>query len=61
MGQLRADLAYTPIDDIITAGLHEFIDGLQSKLNQIGESVHDTFFAMRTYNTGLGQRQFQSQ
>lgn len=62
MGQLRAEIAYTPIEDIISSGLHEFIDGLQTKLNHIGESVHDTFFAMRPYNTAsFGQRQFQSQ
>jgi hypothetical protein len=26
--------------------LHEFVDGLQGKLNHIDESIYDTFFAL---------------
>jgi uncharacterized alpha-E superfamily protein len=47
LGQLRAELAYTQADDVIAGGMHEFVDRLQTRLNQIGESIYDCFFAMR--------------
>jgi uncharacterized alpha-E superfamily protein len=47
LGLLRAELAYTSAEDIIEQGLHEFLDNLQSRLNHVGEAIHDTFFAMR--------------
>ena len=47
LGQLRAELAYTHAEDLIAGGLHEFVDNLQNRLNMIGESIHDSFFAMR--------------
>ncbi|MBL8175387.1 MAG: alpha-E domain-containing protein [Bryobacterales bacterium] len=47
LGQLRAELNYASVGDIIAGGLHEFLDALQTKLNLIDESVHSTFFAMR--------------
>ncbi len=47
LGQLRAELAYTHAEDVISGGLHEFVDSLQTRLNTVGESIHDSFFAMR--------------
>ena len=47
LGQVCAELAYARIQEIIAAGLHEFLDGLQTKLNHVGDSVFDTFFALR--------------
>ncbi len=47
LGQLRAELAYTHAEDVIAGGLHEFVDSLQTRLNSVGESIHDSFFAMR--------------
>ena len=47
LGSLKAELAYAEVDAIINSGLHEFIDGLQNKLNSIGGAIHDVFFAMR--------------
>jgi uncharacterized alpha-E superfamily protein len=47
LGQLRAELAYTQAEDVIATGMHEFVDRLQKRLNQIGEDIHDCFFAMR--------------
>ena len=46
LGRLCADLTYTEIDTIIEGGLHEFIDDLQARLNQIGEAVFERFFAV---------------
>lgn len=48
LGQLRANLAYADVESIIQAGMHEFVDGLQHKLNQIDDAVYETFFAIRT-------------
>lgn len=44
LGALRSELAYTDINHIISFGLHEYIDELQSKLNSLGDSIHTTFF-----------------
>jgi uncharacterized alpha-E superfamily protein len=53
LGQLRAQLAYTQAEDVIAGGMHEFVDRLQTRLNQIGESIYDCFFAMRPLETAL--------
>ncbi|MFM8885391.1 MAG: alpha-E domain-containing protein [Chthoniobacterales bacterium] len=42
-GKLRADLAYAEMDAILSAGLHDYIDALQQRLNNIGDSVFRTF------------------
>ena len=48
LGQLCSDLAYTAVDEIITQGLHEYLDEFQTRLNRIGAGIFDTFFAMKT-------------
>jgi len=60
LGQLRAELAYASAEEIIQGGLHEFVDDLQQRLNSIGESVSNAFFAMRPVES-MGQRQLQQQ
>ncbi len=47
LGQLRSELAYTSVQDILTGGLHEFVDALQTKLNLVGDSIFATFFSPR--------------
>ncbi len=47
LGQLRSELDYAQISDIIKKGLHEFVDNFQDKLNLVGEAIHATFFAQR--------------
>ena len=42
-GRLAADLRYTTVEEVIEAGLHDFIDDLQTRLNNIGTSIFDTF------------------
>lgn len=44
LGQVRSELAYTDSHQIVTTGLHEFLDGLQIKLNQIDMEIYRTFF-----------------
>lgn len=46
LGKLRAELDYIMIEEIIQNGLHEFLDHLQNELNQVGEQVFKTFFAL---------------
>ena len=41
-GQLRAALDYATIDEIIDAGLHEYIDQLQARLNVVGAAIFET-------------------
>jgi len=47
LGRLLAELNYAQIDEIITGGLHEFLDKLQSRLNQIDNSIYESFFTLR--------------
>lgn len=47
IGRLRAELDYAHIDEIISQGLHEFIDNFQVELNQVGEAIFETFFALQ--------------
>src|SRR5436305_5177362 len=44
LGRLRSELDFTSIDDAIDAGLHEFIDDVQTRLNRTGETIYQTFF-----------------
>ncbi len=46
LGALVAELDYTDIDQVISAGLHEYLDGLQVKINDVGESVCEAFFGL---------------
>ncbi len=45
LGRLRSQLDFSQIDDVIDRGLHEFIDDLQRRLNQVGAAIHESFFA----------------
>jgi len=45
LGRLRAELDYTSAADIVGGGLHEFIDGFQTRLNDVGDAINETFFA----------------
>jgi uncharacterized alpha-E superfamily protein len=48
LGMLRSELAYAQASDILAAGLHEFLDGLQTKLNAVGSAIFETYFALTT-------------
>jgi uncharacterized alpha-E superfamily protein len=57
LGQLRSELAYAQVHDIISEGLHEFLDGFQRLLNGIGDAVSETFFGSQPLSgarTGAG-------
>ncbi len=45
LGQLRSELEYTDIQDIMAKGLHESLDSIQHRLNEIDTFIYETFFA----------------
>ena len=45
IGRLRADLTYTQPDEIITEGLHEFLDGVQRRCTAVGNAITRTYLS----------------
>ncbi len=46
-GRLRSNLAYTEVTAIMDTGLHEFVDGLEASVNDIGSAIQEQFFALK--------------
>lgn len=42
-GRLLAELSYSAIEDICAVGLHQAMDNLQIKLNQVGDAIAETY------------------
>jgi uncharacterized alpha-E superfamily protein len=42
-GRLLAELQFSSADDIFSVGLHDYVDALQSKLNQVGEALFQAY------------------
>jgi len=42
-GRLVAELTFSTIDDVFAAGLHEYLDVFQTKLNNIGAALFDAY------------------
>jgi len=53
MGMVRSELDFARVEPILTAGLHEFCDALQVKMNRIDECVLSDFFAQRPTTAGV--------
>jgi uncharacterized alpha-E superfamily protein len=47
LGQVATELDYTTMDEVFGQGLHEYLDGLQIKLNSIGDCIFETFIALK--------------
>lgn len=47
LGRLKADLEYTDIDDVVKEGMHEYLDNLQTRLNQVDMAVGTAFFNLK--------------
>jgi len=43
-GKLYGDLTYLSVSEVFDQGLHEFLDYMQVRLNQLGNTVSQTFF-----------------
>lgn len=46
IGQFRSELDYTDIKDIFNQGLHEYLDSLQLRLNDISNALYETYFKL---------------
>ncbi|MEM9068764.1 MAG: alpha-E domain-containing protein [Myxococcota bacterium] len=44
LGRLRSELDFSTTDDILIGGLHEYVDELQGKVNEVGRAVGEAFF-----------------
>ncbi len=47
MGELRSRLEYSEVDDIISIGLHEYLDTLQLKINHISDLIDSNYFRLK--------------
>ncbi len=47
LGRLRGEFAFSEASDIITNGLHEYLDLLQTKFGRVGAGIQKTFFGLR--------------
>jgi len=57
LGRLTADLEYTDIDEVIDNGLHEYMDSLQTRLNQVDAAIGVTFFNIKPSPTASQAQQ----
>jgi uncharacterized alpha-E superfamily protein len=46
LGKLCSQLGYLTIDEIIQVGLHEFLDSIQSSINEVGQEIYINFIAL---------------
>ncbi len=47
IGQLCSDLSFASVDEIISHGLHEYLDELQTRINSVSAGIFETFFAFK--------------
>ncbi len=57
LGRLMADLSYSDIGDVMKAGLHEYLDAFQSRLNEVGDRIGSTFFRLSPAEETAGFQQ----
>lgn len=56
LGKLRSELDYTDIEEVFRFGMHEWMDVFQGRLNEVGDAIHATFFALRDVEASRAQR-----
>ncbi len=44
ISKLRSDIEFTETGDIFRAGLHQYLDNLQTRINDIGAAIFQTYF-----------------
>ena len=57
IGSLRSKLEYSDVKDILNQGLHEYLDDIQLRLNQISSAIHEQYFKIQPNFTGQVQSQ----
>jgi uncharacterized alpha-E superfamily protein len=55
LGRLCSELGYLTIDEIMVHGLHEFLDEMQRKMNDVGHQISLTFFGQETVEMSQSQ------
>ena len=53
LGQLRSQLEYSDVDEIMAAGVHEYLDRLQADLNDLSTALFETFFSVEVQRRSL--------
>jgi len=51
-GKLTGRLNYSQIDDVFAIGMHEYLDCVQSDLNQVDAAIFDEYFALKPVQAG---------
>lgn len=49
LGALKSQLEYIDINDIINEGMHEYLDDIQRKLNDISSAIYNSFFSVENH------------
>ncbi|WP_373523902.1 alpha-E domain-containing protein [Aquiflexum sp.] len=57
IGALRSKLEFADVNEIISNGLHEYIDDLQKKINSISNKIDANFFQIKDNFTGQFSKQ----
>ena len=47
LGKLRSNLDYLMIDEVIDTGLHQFLDALQERINNVDDCIFKMFFDLK--------------
>lgn len=56
VGKFEAELSYTTIEDIYQEGLHNYLEGIEGRLAQIGEQIYEHYFAYHTGNVQFSEQ-----
>lgn len=57
MGEMRSRMEYSEVDEVISGGLHEYLDTVQLKINHLSDLIDINYFRVKENNFS----QFQSQ
>ena len=57
IGEMRSRLEYSEVDDIISAGLHEYLDSVQLKINHISDLIDINYFRIKENSITQSQSQ----
>jgi uncharacterized alpha-E superfamily protein len=57
IGNLRSELEFAEVNEIIGDGLHEYLDHLQKKINGISDRISDQYFQLQSNTTFQNQSQ----
>jgi uncharacterized alpha-E superfamily protein len=57
MGEMRSRMEYSEVDDIISVGLHEYLDTVQLKINHISDLIDINYFRVKENNVTQSQSQ----